>query len=603
MSTTIDGTQATVDVSLAGLPYGLDATTVVSRVTVGSVTVQALSDLTLRDNAAPMPDSTLVLAIDSSGSMAGGSMYAAKLAAKSFIEQLRPDIKVGLVTFGTRSSVLLEPTTDRLALYRTMGAIRPQGSTALYDAVADAIGLFGIDGERRILILTDGDDSSSRRSLDSTLQLISDSEVRIDAVKLIDIPAVETILQKLVSNGGGRVFTGVNADGLLAAFKESIATTDGELQVRFTLPVSVPSGRTPLTIALNINGESTVVVGDIVVPTVSTPPAERSALAAIAPTTMLVVLAAVLGVSLFLFLLLITAGSDRAKRRRIDQVLAIRDEIRGIDNSNRDDAGTALEALEDLVRPLLRLRNSEARLTLALDGAGLSLSPEQWVLIRIASVVVPPLTAVAAGVSNLALVLAALGFFAPAALLAQRRNQRSREFEAALPDVLMLMASTLRTGFSLDQAIVTSAEQSDGPVAAQLKRCVQEVRLGLPMEVALSRVAERMASRDFAWVVAALQIQRKSGGNLSELLATAAGTVRERSEIRREVLALTAEGRISANVLMSLPFGILAYLLMSQPDYVAPLWSTSIGRLLSGLGVLMLTLGWLSMKKVVQVEV
>lgn len=603
VSTSVVDRHATINLSVVGVPNGTDGTAISSKVRIAGADVTAQTQLTLRDSAAPISDSTLVLALDSSGSMAGGGMYAAKLAARAFVEQLRPDIRIGLVTFGSRSNILLDPTTDRRALYRAIGAIRPRGSTALYDAVADAISIAGVDGERRLLVLTDGDDSSSRRSLASTLDLIAKSDVRVDAVKLVEIPAVEALLQQLAAAGNGQVFTGTDATGLLAAFEQSLATTDAELGLQFDLPADIAAGTTSFTVTLGVGGESTVVVGSLDIPAVQPEQQAGGPGRVSAPTAILTTLAVVFGVSLLLFLLLITAGSDRAKRRRIEQVLAIRDEIRGLESAKQDDGGTALEALEDLVRPLLKIRKSEERLTLALDGAGMSFSPEQWLLIRIAMVVLPLGVLSAIGMAPIGVLVGALGAIAPAAFLSRRRRQRSAEFEAGLPDVLLLMASTLRSGFSLEQAIITSAEQSDGPVAAQLRRSVQELRLGLPLETALSRVAERMASNDFAWVVAALQIQRKSGGNLSELLSTAAGTVRERSEIRREVLALTAEGRMSSNVLISMPFGIFAYMLVVQPNYIAPLWTTGLGRMISFVGLVMLLIGWLLMKKIVKVEV
>ena len=121
--------------------------------------------------------------------------------------------------------------------------------------------------------------------------------------------------------------------------------------------------------------------------------------------------------------------------------------------------------------------------------------------------------------------------------------------------------------------------------------------------MALTRVAERVDSPDFAWVVNALRIQRRSGGNLAELLSTAARTVRERGQLKREVLALTAEGRLSAYVLIGLPVGLFAFLGLTQPEYIAPLWSTSLGIMLSIVGLAMLAIGWFIMSRMVKVKV
>lgn len=112
-----------------------------------------------------------------------------------------------------------------------------------------------------------------------------------------------------------------------------------------------------------------------------------------------------------------------------------------------------------------------------------------------------------------------------------------------------------------------------------------------------------MDSSDFRWVVTALRIQRKSGGNLAELLITVSHTVRQRAQMGREVAALTAEGRLSAYVLIGLPLVLFAFLMLTQPAYLEPLWKTTMGLMITGVGVVMLIVGWLLMKKLVQVEV
>ena len=150
---------------------------------------------------------------------------------------------------------------------------------------------------------------------------------------------------------------------------------------------------------------------------------------------------------------------------------------------------------------------------------------------------------------------------------------------------------------------MAAAEQSDNEVATEFKRAVQEIRIGSALEDALERAATRINSPDFHWVVTALRIQRRSGGNLAELLITVSKTVRQRADLAREVRALTAEGRLSAYVLIGLPIGLFLFLLATQPGYLAPLWSTPLGWAMSAAGLVMLSTGWLLMKRLIRVDI
>ena len=130
-----------------------------------------------------------------------------------------------------------------------------------------------------------------------------------------------------------------------------------------------------------------------------------------------------------------------------------------------------------------------------------------------------------------------------------------------------------------------------------------ETRLGVSVEEALDGVAERFGSKDFEWVVMAIRIQRQVGGNLAELLDTVAATMREREYMRRQVASLSAEGRLSAWVLGGLPPLFLLYLMITQGDYVAPLFHDPRGWLMLGGGIIWLGIGVFWMSRLVKVEV
>ncbi|WP_167980664.1 type II secretion system F family protein [Lentzea indica] len=141
------------------------------------------------------------------------------------------------------------------------------------------------------------------------------------------------------------------------------------------------------------------------------------------------------------------------------------------------------------------------------------------------------------------------------------------------------------------------------PIAGEIARSLARTRLGVSVEDALDKAAVRMQCQDLSWVVMAIRIQREVGGNLAELLLTTVHTMRERATVRRQVKALTAEGRLSAYVLISLPIGLGAWLFTSRREYIEPLYTRPVGWMMLGATAVCLCAGWFWMKKMIKVEV
>lgn len=177
-----------------------------------------------------------------------------------------------------------------------------------------------------------------------------------------------------------------------------------------------------------------------------------------------------------------------------------------------------------------------------------------------------------------------------------------KKFEAQLPDTLNLLATSLRAGYSLLQAVEAVGEEAPEPTRREFGRAMAEIRLGRPMNDALSDIAERLSSTDFEWTVMAIGIQREVGGNLAEVLQTTAETMVQRNRLRREMKALTAEGRISAIVLSILPFALFGVILLLNPGYLDPLVENTMGWVVMGAGVAFIGVGIFWMSRIVKVD-
>lgn len=176
-------------------------------------------------------------------------------------------------------------------------------------------------------------------------------------------------------------------------------------------------------------------------------------------------------------------------------------------------------------------------------------------------------------------------------------------FENQLPDTLNLLSTSLRSGYSLLQAVEAVAAEAPEPTAREFGRAMNETRLGRSPVAALKQVADRMESLDFDWAVLAISIQREVGGNLAEVLQTAADTMLQRNRLRREMKALTAEGRVSAYVLGALPILLFLFLFLSRRDYLQPMLESTTGLIALGGAGVMLGVGIFWLSKIVKVDV
>jgi tight adherence protein B len=259
----------------------------------------------------------------------------------------------------------------------------------------------------------------------------------------------------------------------------------------------------------------------------------------------------------------------------------------------------AATTMTGVVDKLLRRRGNVGARIAALEQAGITMRLQDFALLVMAG-------ALAAGA--LGVVLAgpllglALGLVVPIVakvVVSMLTSRRQKAFADQLDDSLQLMAGGLRAGHSLLQTLNSVATEADAPTSVEFSRVINETRVGREVGHALDETARRMNSEDFVWVTQAIAINREVGGNLAEVLDGVAHTIRERNQIRRQVKALSAEGRLSALVLMALPLGVLAFLGVSNPAYIARFTEGLAGYAMIASGVLLLIVGGLWLRKIV----
>ena len=200
-----------------------------------------------------------------------------------------------------------------------------------------------------------------------------------------------------------------------------------------------------------------------------------------------------------------------------------------------------------------------------------------------------------------------IGFFSGslAVILAMRIRiqRRNKAFTEQLGDMLTTVANALRAGFSFMQALEHIAKEMDAPVSRELDKVLWELSLGTPLETALENMCKRVSSPDFELVVTAVLIQRQVGGNLAQILDNISSTINDRIRMRREIMTLTAQGRLSGIILGLLPLAVGLFLYFTSPNYLKPLFESDIGPLAIGFGLFLELIGFIVIKKIVDIEV
>jgi tight adherence protein B len=184
-----------------------------------------------------------------------------------------------------------------------------------------------------------------------------------------------------------------------------------------------------------------------------------------------------------------------------------------------------------------------------------------------------------------------------------RKKRRQSMITEQLPDVLALLVGALRAGYGLAQAFEVALEQIPAPFSMEIDKVLRSVNLGQSMQQALNNMAERVATDDMDMVIVAINIQYETGGNLAQTMETIAETIRERLRIKQEIQVLTAQQRLTGYLLTAMPIILAFILFLINPDYMSRLVEPGWIRLVPIVAAIMQIIGFLAMRKIVNIEV
>jgi len=195
------------------------------------------------------------------------------------------------------------------------------------------------------------------------------------------------------------------------------------------------------------------------------------------------------------------------------------------------------------------------------------------------------------------------GLFVPLMVIRKMKARRQYKFNEQLIDCLGNISNSLRSGFTIPQSVEMIGREMDNPLAMEFRITHAEMRLGLPPVEAMQNMTKRMPINDLDLVVTAMSISEGLGGNLSNIFENISHTIRERFRVEGRIQSLSAMGRMQGQVLVAMPFVLVLFMTNMQPEFIAPLFDTLIGRFAIAGGLIWLFLGWLSIRAIVDIDV
>ena len=572
----------------------------------------------------------VVLAIDTSGSMSGEALAGAKEAAAAFVAGMPDSTRIAVMSFASQPVLVSDFTDDAAVTLAAIDGLFASGETALYDAVLAAVGAFdpSTGAPRFVVILSDGGDTVSATSLEGATQILGSSPVSLYAVELQTEESDAAALEELAETGSGRLVSAENTAGLTDAYEEIASELVSQVVLTYTsvtggvvdLGVTIEVGETVATTSARV-GLPRAATPTTAPPVTEPPTPVTSAPAPTTPTSVVVSppssfvgtgggffaseRARIVGIATIFLAALIVFGLAVGGEGRARNVLQRTGRASSQAASRVRSGGSgALARLADssqaLADRLLRRGTRRSRINDLLEAAGSELAPGEFLVVSMSALLAGavigfPLFGLSGGLG-----LAVVAVATPWLVMTRQAEKRREDFADQLEGTLQLMAGSLRAGYGLMQAVNTVALEAPSPTAEEFNRVVVETRLGRDLVDSLRALSERVGGEDFKWVAQAIDIQRSVGGDLARTLDNVAETIRDRNQIRRQIKALSAEGRISAYVLIALPVVVTSLIVVVAPGFLDPLVDTTAGRAAVLLGVVLLVVGIIWIRRIIR---
>ena len=251
----------------------------------------------------------------------------------------------------------------------------------------------------------------------------------------------------------------------------------------------------------------------------------------------------------------------------------------------------------------VRTRKELAQIENELYNVGIRIPVQQFLMIWVAITIAIPCVLVLAGINNvICFAVTMVVAFGPMIFIKLKKKKRTSMLEGQLVDAINVLTSALKAGHSFQSAMNNIATDMEAPISEEFGRVFRETQRGMTLEESLNRMVDRTGSDDLDMLCTAIIIQRKVGGNLSEVLEKISETIQSRISLRMEIKTRTSSGRLSGYIVGALPFILLIMMSVVNPDYASGLFETDLGHIMLVVGIILEIIGFVVIKKIVTIK-
>jgi len=555
----------------------------------------------------------VVIVLDTSGSMIDKPIEDAIDAALVFMNEMRSIDEFAVIGFADEVTTYSDFTSNRQKLKELISEISATGETSLYDGIFLALDQFNNRDDmkyRYAIVLSDGTDTVSKLTTKDVIKKAKDEQVIIFSVALMSYDFNPTDIGEISESSGGELLIAANSGELKELYRQISWKIRNQYKISYTslwpntetIKINIIVDNAGLTNSVNTTYENPFYAPS---PTKIIKIPKRPLYLTLFDKwwMKLIIYASIfLGVTLFLYvitLMIIPPSQALKKKTEFYGYRPVRKKIEEEDEYKKG----FFNRFANFISRIAATRGFVELFTLRLQRAGMKIRGSEFITLHIITILIISLL-IQTFTKDIPLTVAAILLIAisPFIFIKLKTSQRIRKFHEQLPDTLQLIGGSLKAGYSFNQALSMVVDETKPPISDEFKRVLGEIRVGSPEKDALDGMAKRINSEHFNWTVMAINVQKEVGGNLAELMEIIANTIRERDRVLNQIKALTAEGRISAYILISLPIAVGVILSFLNREYVSLLVSTKLGLIMIAGASTLMMIGTIWIIKIVSVD-
>jgi tight adherence protein B len=511
-------------------------------------------------------------------------------------------------------------TSDKQALKNSVNILDAGGETALFDGIITGVNQFqNLEDIRHkyLVVLSDGTDTVSNSAIGEVISAAAAQDITVYSVALMSDEFNPSDLEQIALSNNGELLQTTDSEELTGLYSNISSKMRNQYKLSYTSSAPDANNYNTRISVANMGMEDSVMVdyenpfftfsgSDLTQNAQSSRTFAKSIVVDKWWIKLIIFLFIFISVTVLIYVIstVFIPNKQDLKSRTDYYLYSLTDRDLKIQTSEKKKKKPGLFGrVSKAVSKATDKAGFSVLFEQKLRRAGINMQGSKFVFLHVVAVVAATFATFLITKNYLLTIgIVAIVIFLPFLVMNFKVNQKVKKFNEQLPDTLQLIEGALKAGYSLNQSLAMVIKETKPPISEEFRLTINEIRMGLSEKVALENMAKRINSELFDWVVLAINIQREVGGNLAEIMDIIANTIREKERVLRQIKALTAEGKLSAYILIGLPIILGVALTFLNRDYISVLFTTKLGFMMLGLAGVLMLVGIVWIMRIIKID-